>query len=139
MSELTEDMIIGEMLRLTGQLNITVGMRSTDDKIFEDKGSWNGKVLSNLGAGFCKVQGEKPKKATVINDEWMLQGHRGTNPFKAKIKSIKAEKMASSSIKECAATRAKGEVKSDKFRNEKPAWLVDRGELSEGQGWAHCE
>ena len=60
-----------------------------------------------LGVDFCQVQGETPKKAKIINDKWMVKGHRGTNLLKAKTKSIKAQKIASSSIKECAAARDK--------------------------------
>ena len=100
-------MTIGELLRLIGQLHTAVGMRATDGKIYEEEGSWDGDVLANLGVGFCQVQGERPKKAKIFNEEWMVQGHRGTNLLKAKTKSIKAQKIASSSIKECAAARDK--------------------------------
>ena len=106
-SGLTHDMTLGELLRLTGVVNTTIGMDKTSGEIYEEEGSWDGDVLSNIGVGFCQVQGEKP----VINDQWMVQGRRGTNPFKGGTK-------VSSSLKKSDATSAE--------RHEmKPAWIVE--------------
>ena len=71
-SELTKDMTIGELLKLTGIINNTIGMSEVDGSIYEDDGSWDADVLANIGVGFCQVQGEKPKKVTVINEEWLV-------------------------------------------------------------------
>ena len=60
-SGLTEDMTLGELLRLTGVINTTVGMKKTNGEIYEDDGSWDGDVLANIGVRFCQVQGEKPR------------------------------------------------------------------------------
>ena len=46
-----------------------------------------------------------------------MQGRRGTNPFKAKAKTVKDQKTASLSIKECIVARAKSDDK-------KPAWAM---------------
>ena len=75
----------------------TVGMREADGEIYEDDGSWNGDVLANIGVGFCQVQGEKLMKATVVNEQWLVQGRRGTNPPKIKTKN---QKVAPSLLKE---------------------------------------
>ena len=96
-SGLTEDMAIGELLRLTGHIHTTAGMRETDGEIYEDDGSWNGDVLASIGVGFCQVQGEKPVKATVVNEQWLMQGRRGTNPLKTKTKN---QKVAPSLLKD---------------------------------------
>ena len=58
--ELTEDMTFGELLRLTGIVNITIGMSEVDGEIYEEDGSWDGDVLANVSVGFCQVQAEKP-------------------------------------------------------------------------------
>ena len=114
-SGLTEDMTLGELLRLTGVINITVGMRKTDGGIYEEDGSWDGDVLANIGVGFCQVQGEKPRQAMVINKQWLVQGRCGTNPFRSK---SKIQKGAPSSLKECDVTQAE--------RHEiKPAWVME--------------
>ena len=72
-SKLTEDTNIGELLRLTRHIHTTIGMREEDGKIYEEDGSWDGDVLVNIGVGFCQVQGEKPRRATVVNEEWLVQ------------------------------------------------------------------
>ena len=46
-SGLTEDMTIGELLRLTGHIHTTVGMREADEEVYDDDGSWDGDVLDN--------------------------------------------------------------------------------------------
>ena len=56
-----------------------------------------------MGVGFCQVQGEKPRQATVINEQWLVQGRRGTNPFKSK---SKIQKGAPSPLKECDVAQA---------------------------------
>ena len=61
-SEVTEDMTVGELLRLTGIVNTTIGMGEVDGEIYEGDGSWDGDILANIGVGFCQVQGEKPEK-----------------------------------------------------------------------------
>ena len=66
-SGLTEDMTLGELLRLTGVINTTVGMNKTDGEVYEEDGSWDGDFLANISVGFCQVQGKKPIRATVIN------------------------------------------------------------------------
>ena len=83
-SRLTEDMTIGKLLRLTGVVNTTIGMDKTTGNICEEDGSWDGDFLANIGVGFCQVQGEKPSRTTVINEQWLVQGRRGTNPIKNK-------------------------------------------------------
>ena len=75
-------MTLGELLRLTGVVNTTVGMDKTSGKIYEEDGSWDRDFLANIGVGFCQVQGEKPSRATVINEQRLVQGCRGTNPIK---------------------------------------------------------
>ena len=65
-------MAIGELLKLTIIVNATVGMNKVDGSIYEESGSWDGDVLVNLRVGFCQVQGEKPKKTTVVNEEWLV-------------------------------------------------------------------
>ena len=117
-SKLTEDITIGGLLKLTGIINANVGMIEVDGSMYEDDDSWDGDVLANIGVGFCQVQGEKPKKATVINEEWLVQGRRGINPLKVKTKAVKGQKMASSSIKECDVPQAKR-------HKEKPAWALE--------------
>ena len=75
-SGLTKDMTIGELLRLTGHIHTIVGMKETDSEIYEDDDSWDGDALANIGVGFCQVQGEKPRQATVIYEQWLVQGRR---------------------------------------------------------------
>ena len=65
-SGLTEDMTLGELLRLTRVVNTTIG----SGDIYEEDGSWDGDFLANIGVGFCQVQAEKPSWATVINEQW---------------------------------------------------------------------
>ena len=65
-------MTVGKLLRLTGNIHTTVGMKETDGEIYEDDGSWDGDVLANIGVGFCQVQGEKPRQTTVINEQWLV-------------------------------------------------------------------
>ena len=90
-SELIEDMTVGELLGLTRIVNTTVGMSEVDGEIYEEDGSWDGDVLANISVGFCQLQGEKPVKVTVVNEEWLVQGRRRTNPLKVKIKTAKSE------------------------------------------------
>ena len=94
--ELTKYMTIGELLKFTRYVSTTIGMSEVDGEIYEEDGSWDGDILANIGVGFCQVQGEKPGRATVVNEQWMVQGCRGTNPLKVKTKIIKSEKTASS-------------------------------------------
>ena len=68
-SELTEDMALDELLRMTGVINTTVEMNKTDGEVYEEDGSWGGDFLANIGVGFCQVQGEKPSRVTVINEQ----------------------------------------------------------------------
>ena len=49
-------MTLGELLRLTGVINTTAGMKETDGEIYEEDGSWNGDVLANSGVGFAKLK-----------------------------------------------------------------------------------
>ena len=82
-----------------------------------DDGSWDGDVLANIGAGFCQVQSEKPRQATVINGQWLVQGRCGTNPLKVKTKAVKSQKVAPSLLKERDTAQTE--------RHEtKPAWVV---------------
>ena len=74
-------MTLCELLRLIRVIDTTVGMRKTTGEIYEEDGSWDGDVLANIGVEFCQVQGEKPGRDTVINEQWLVQGRRGTNPF----------------------------------------------------------
>ena len=97
-------------------------MRETDGKIYEDDGSWDGDVLANIGVGFCKVHGEKPPKAMVVNEQWLVQGRRGTNPFKGK---SKIEKEALSTFKECDAAQSKRHEIKPERHEIKPAWVVE--------------
>ena len=83
-STLTEDMMLGELLKLTSVINTTVGMDKRDGVIYEEDGSWDGDVLSNIDLGFCQVQDEKLLDATVIKEPWLVQGRRGTNPLNNK-------------------------------------------------------
>ena len=49
---------------------------------------------------------------------WLVQGRRGTNPLKAKTKTVKSQKGAPSLLKECDAAQA--------GRHEnKPAWVLE--------------
>ena len=90
-SKLTKYMTIGELLKFTRYVSTTIGMSEVDGSIYEDDGRWDGDVLANIGVSrFCQVQGEKSKKAKVINDEWLVQARRGTNPFKVKTKAVKS-------------------------------------------------
>ena len=90
-------------------------MRETDGEIYEDEGSWDGDVLANIGVGFCQVQGEKPTDPPVLNEPWMKQGRRGTNPFNNK----KLDKNK-------AFSTLKDERKKGVQRHEiKPAWIVE--------------
>ena len=77
-------------------VNTTVGMSAVGNSIYGDGGSWDGDVLANTGVGVCQVQDEKPKKATVVNKDWLVQGRRGTNPLKVKTKAVKSQKASSS-------------------------------------------
>ena len=114
-SRLTEDMTLGKLLRLTGVINTTVRMNKTDGEVYEEDGSWDGNFLANIGVGFCQVQGEKPSRATVINEQWLVQGRRGTNPIKDK---IKVQKRAPSPLKERDVAQAER-------HDVKPAWIVE--------------
>ena len=111
-------MTVGELLRLTGIVNTTAGMSEVDGKMYEEDGSWDGGVLANIGVGFCQVQGEKPVKATIVNEEWLVQGRRRTNPLKVKTKAAKSQKAASSLFKECDMALVKRHEK-------KPAWALE--------------
>ena len=121
-SGLTGDMTIGELLRLTGHIHATIGMKETDGKVYEDDGSWDGDVLANIGVGFCQVQGEKQQKATVVNEQWRVQGRRETNPLKGK---NKIEKEALSTFKECDAAQVKRHEIKPERHEIKPAWVVE--------------
>ena len=70
-------------------------MNEVDGEIYEEDGSWDGDILANIDVGFCQVQGEKPGNATVVNEEWLVQDRRRTNPFKVGTKTAKSEKTAS--------------------------------------------
>ena len=118
-SKLTKDMTNGEILRLTGHIHTTIGMSEVDGEIYEEDSSWDGYVLANVGVGFCQVQGKTTVKDTVVNEEWLVQGRRGTNPLKVKTKkAAKSQKVASSSLKECDAALVQR-------HEEKPAWVLE--------------
>ena len=54
----------------------------------------------------------------LVNEEWLVQGRRGTNPLKIKTKTAKDRKVASLSLKNC-------DVASAKRHEEKPIWILE--------------
>ena len=104
-------------------------MNKTDGVIYEEDGSWDGEVLSNIGVGFCQVQGEKLLDVTEFKEPWMVQGSRGTNPLNHK---NRVKKEALPTLKECDA----GQLERHEI---KPAWVVEscmrtgRHKMSAGQ------
>ena len=61
-SELTKDMTIGELLKLAGYINTTIGMSEMNGSIYEDDGSWGGDVLANIGVGFAKFKARSQRR-----------------------------------------------------------------------------
>ena len=94
-------------------------MNKTDGEVCEEDGSWDGDFLANIGVGSCQVQGEKPSRATVINEQWLVQGCRGTNPLKAKTKTVKSQKAAPSLLRSMTRRRLR-----DMKTSQSGSWKV---------------
>ena len=103
-----------ELFQLTGYISANVGTFQAENY---DDSSWDGDTLANLGVGFLHVKGETGVtfRDPVCDQEWVVQGRRGTNPLK--IKSPK--KMPSKNLE------ASNPMSDKEVPAEKPAWIVE--------------
>ena len=103
-----------ELLTLTGYINANVGTFQAENY---DDSSWDGDTLANLGVGFLQVEGETGVtfRDPVCDQEWVVQGRRGTNP----LKNTSAKKTPSEKLKASNPTSDKN------VPAEKPAWIVE--------------
>ena len=103
-----------ELFQLTGYISANVGTFQAENY---DDSSWDGDTLANLGVGFLHVKGETGVtfRDPVCDQEWVVQGRRGTNPLK-----IKSSKKTPSE-----KTKSSDPTSDKEVPAKKPAWIVE--------------